>query len=161
MEMLLADDDATQIWIEDKLVREATLSQLRAHVAQVEAMMPDDVSHSVFATPQELCLRPVARGEVVVTTANGERAIVDDDETRKEVCVPLDQLQREFDIYINVVDRGPTVASAVHFLLSEGYMTAAVWGWFHGQWNGLKRAAKRSKHGKAWNAIRELLVFST
>ena len=160
VEVIWEDDVCAGLWCEEKLVREATHTLMRDHIAQVEAHLKTaDVDYSVFDLPADIVIRPILHGESMHRLESGELAILDEGKQEFTTCLSWEACERDVDIHINVTDRCSTNVCGLHHLMELQILMLTFFGWFHGQWNGLKRAARRCLNGKVWKAISQLTVF--
>ena len=84
----------------------------------------------------------------------GEIYLWDDDAQTSVPVLPSRYLrQRAWKLCVHVTDRGSIVNSAIGSLLNMGYLFLPVFGFFHSQWNSVKRAAKRTQGGVIWRGV--------
>ena len=118
-EVLWEDEETANLWAEDKLIREATHTLIRAHVSQIEAHLTDDYTFEDFSLDDDIIVRPLCRGEFMCRQASGEIAILSADEKTLTTCLSWEAFERDVNILVNVTDRGPTNVCGLHWLMES------------------------------------------
>jgi hypothetical protein len=156
MEVLLADQNLTRLYVHDMLDRQASHGQLRALWSQLQESLKCDMEK--FRPPDGVTLRRCLHDEERITLASGDVVMRSTVTGEIHTVVTSEHLQHSFSIMSHVTDRGSVVCSSLHFLMAMGYLMFAFFGFFHGQWNALKTAARKSQGGKFWRAIIRYMV---
>ena len=152
--------EVSELWVQDRLERKHSWSELRALTTQLERLLGPGVL--------EKCLLP-KNVHVMRVSAGQERKIFSDcaalvDVQSQEITRVLpDDFVPSSDCMLisHVLDRGSTGAAAMGFALEKAHLTWIVaWGTFHDTWNVIKNALKHSSGGVCWRAVLRLSAIA-
>jgi hypothetical protein len=150
IEIVLRDQSVSELYILDKIERQASHQLLRAIVTQLEGLFPDPIRRSRLADTVRVG-RLVNPDERRSRDAVGLPVIVNDSAGTSVPVFPPDFDLRSYLTVNNTIDRGSTGAALMAFVMTHGYLWTVYWGFFHDLWNSIKNAAKHV--GGFWNYL--------
>ncbi len=156
MSTILGSEELSNLWVTDRMTRQASHGQARTLAAQIEDVL--GVGIGSFYLPPQVVLRAVKEGEVRLRLPSGEFALYDKAKNTAKIVMPVDMVQRPYPRLGHMTDRGPIVAAVLHHWLGEGICMVARWGPFHSMWNNIKNTMKQAANGSAWHALLCLLI---
>ena len=159
LEIVAQDDELVYRFVSGKLHHEPTWAQARALFGMLETLRGGQ-SCEDFRLPSDILLRPVkAHEQRLPHPDTQEMCLYDANDNVWLPVLPRKHLEAPaWRLCVNVTDRGPIVNAALSTLTQQGYLFIPFYGFFHHQWNAVKRAAKRTCGGRSWKAVTELNV---
>ena len=149
-EMILRDAAVSELYVLDKLDRQASHGLLRALAFQLERLIPGGLGKCFL--PQSWHIQPLTNmSEKRIRLPSG--AIVIANRETKEIVrlvLPHDFNLQSVLICNHVLDRGSTGMALVHYAQHQGLLWTWTWGYFHDTWNAIKAACKASNQGRWW-----------
>ena len=151
MEAIFRDQGVSELFVKDKMVRQATHALLRAVITQLEGLFPDPLARGKLSPD----VRVQAHGSPAdkTITEDGKLKVVNDRTGLKQDVFPHDFSLDNHLVLTHTVDRGSTGGALLFFMISQGYLWTVAWGFFHDMWNSIKNAAKKTANGKWWKTI--------
>ena len=155
-EMILRDATVCELYILDKLQRQASHGLFRAVIWQLEGLIPGALSRSFL--PPSWHIEPLTnRDEKRFRLPSGAIAIAN---TATKEFIRL-VLPHDFDLHSvllcgHVLDRGSTGCAVVHWAQHCKLLWTWTWGYFHDTWNAIKTACKMSNQGRWWVQVLRL-----
>ena len=156
IDTVLEPDQFTQFFVQYQITRQASHGQLKALFSQIEQATGKTAER--FCLPLAVQVRRLRHQELRVVASNGEIYLVNKSAGTRTKVWPKEVLFTDYNLLIQVTDRGLIVTGALNFMLEMNYLTCVFFGFFHTQWNALKNAAKCAMGGKCWATIVKLMI---
>ena len=119
LDAILASQELSNLYVMDKISREASCCQLKCLVGQLETALAEGRTFEIFRLPPDVDVRPAGPTELRVIADGGDVQMQDKHTGEAVTVCPADLLAREFNVLTCVNDRGPTVATPLWFIASE------------------------------------------
>ena len=156
MDVIYMSEVLQKHWIDNSLERHASHCFLRAMASQLE--LTTGASLDSYLVPSFVSYKRLLPEERRMQTSTGEFVVCNIETGDVRVQLPLTALSHNYYIFASLTDRSGIIASALYYLMNHGFLLTARWGWFHGLWNGIKKAAMQAKKSKVWDCILGFLV---
>lgn len=149
MDVILRDIGISELFVQDKLQRQATFALLRTIVTQIEEVAQRPISRGRL--PPDVRIAKLAdQDEAQVQLSDGTLCIVNRRTREVTPVFPAGFAVSNYLIINHVVDRGSTNVSLMSFAAHCGMLWSVTWGWFHDLWNSIKAACKGVAQGRWW-----------
>ena len=137
------------LYIENKLARQASFQLLKTVVSQIADKIPNVLTRGVLDA--DVHVGPIVDPNKVLSQCAMGLPCLRDFGTGE--VTPIFPENFDLDAYVrvtNLIDRGSTGATGVFFMASLGYLWSVLWGTMHDINNAIKGAAKKMNYVRNW-----------